>query len=180
MSRLCICLVLALSLSLTGCSDLSNGDVERIMVDAKVYPLVLEMRVMCNNDKTAREVVDKNLVKDGLVTAKLQHTVEDVGTPLITFTSQALPYLIETDDTLKAFDIQRVKVAEEIFSRVRNIEINPAGTKAVVDYTTQVVNHTPFVALYKQNIEGEQPRRTFFTKDKDRWTWDGKIIRMLP
>lgn len=163
---------------LTSCSDLSHGDVEKILTEAKAYPAMVEIRIYTNDDQTAREVIDKGLVQDGLVTAQVKHTREDFGKPLIYFTERALPYLLPTDDTLKSIDIQRVKVADEVIAHIRNVEVNPSGDKAVVDYTTVMVNQTPFIVLFKSHVKGEFRRRTFLTRKGDRWTWDGKVIKM--
>jgi len=165
-------------MSLAACSEFSNSDAEKLIKETKVYPLGIELRMLCNSDITVRDVIEKGLVKDGFVTAQLQHTKDDVGDPLIHFTSQSQSYLLRTNDTLKSFHIQRVKAADEIFLRVRNVEVSASGDKAVVDYNTEITNHTPFIRLYKQDISGESKRRTFFTRNGDVWTWDGKIIKM--
>jgi len=174
---LIVCLFL-LVMSLGACSDFSNRDAERVLEGEKVYPLTVEIKMLCNSDITVREVIEKNLVEDGFVTARLQHNKADVGDALIQFTNQAQSYLLPTDDTLKSFHIQRVKVADEILSGIRNVEISASGDKAVVDYNTEYANQTPFIRLYKQEVEGENKRRTFFTRKDKTWTWDGKIIRM--
>ena len=171
------CLYILFLVVLAGCSDLSSEDIEMILKSEKAYPRTIEMKLFCNNEITAREVTEKNLVRDGYVTAQLSHTPADIGKPLVYFTEQAQPFLIPTDDTLKSFDIQRIKVADEVLKHVRNIEINPQGNKAVVDYTTEFVNLTPFIVLY-QDVTGEQQRRTFFTKEGDLWKWDGKVVKM--
>lgn len=163
---------------LISCSDLDNSRVEELLRTESAYPRVVDIRVYCNDQSTAREVVDKNLARHGYVKARLVHTPDDIGKPLITFTEQAAPYLVETNDTLRSIDIQRVKVADEVFRHVRNIEISPKGDRAVVDFSTELVNRTPFIVLFQQNIAGEQLRRTFFTKKDDRWMWDGKIVKM--
>jgi len=144
-----------------------------------MYPFTVEYRMFCNSEQYVREVIEKKLVEDGFVTAQLKHTKEDLGRPLIYFTDKAKPYLLITDDTLKSFDIQRIRVAEEVFMQVRKIEMNPSGDKAVVDYSTKIINPTPFIVLYIQDVKGEQKRRTFFTRKNDQWTWDGKIIKMM-
>jgi len=173
-----ICFIL-LSIALTSCSDLSSSDVETLLTDAKVYPLNVEYKMFCNGDEYVQEVIKKKLVENGFVTAQIKHTMQDMGKPLIYFTDKATPYLIPTSDTLKSFDIQRIRMAEEVFLHVQNIEINPSGNKAVVDYSTKIVNPTPFIVLYDEEVEGEKKRRTFFTRKDNKWTWDGKIIKML-
>ena len=159
--------------------DFDEGDVKEVLQSNNVYPLVIEMNIYCNTEKAVQSVTEQGLVKKGFVTTKAKHSPEDIGKPLVEFTEKAQPYLIQTSDTMKSFDIQRVKVADETFVRVNKIEIGSSKDKAVVDYYTVIENTTPFVVLYNQDIKGEQPRRTFFTKQGDQWTWDGKVIKML-
>lgn len=178
MTRVVNCCLFLSVVALGACSDFDRDDVEKILADEKVYPLTLDHKMFCDNETSVKEVMESNLINDGFVTGQLKHTPEDLGKPLISFTSKAQPYLLPTNDTLKSFFIQRVKVAEEVFLQVSKIEINPAGNRAVVDYTTDVVNLTPFAVLYQQEVKGEKKRRTFFTRKENQWTWDGKIIKM--
>lgn len=175
--KLNYCFVLFVAL-LTACSDLSSNDVETLLTDAKAYPHTIEVKLYCNSDYAVREVIEKELVKKGFVTAQLKHTIQDVGEPLVRFTDEAKPYLIPTSDTLKSFDIQRIRVADEVLLRVQQVEINAAGNRATVDYVTEIINHTPFIALYEPDVSGQHKRRTFFTKEGEKWKWDGKIIKM--
>lgn len=172
--------VLLLVVGLAACSGLSNGDVETILAESNVYPLTVQLRVYCNDQETARKAVETNLVRDGFVTAQIQRSSGNLGEPLVQFTERAKPYLLVTNDTLRSIDVQLVKIADEVFGHVKQVEVSPSGQKAVVDYTVQTINRSPFAALYTQSLEGEQKRRTFFTKsaDNDTWKWDGKIIKM--
>jgi hypothetical protein len=164
--------------SFMSCSDLSDQEVEALLTKANAYPVALEYKLFCNSDEHVQEVFDKKLVENGFVTAQRRHTAEDIGKPLIYFTDKAATYLIATSDTLRSFDIQRIKMGEEVFVQVRNIEVNPSGSKAVVDYTTTIIHPTPFIVLYTNEEGAERKRRTFFTRTNDGWTWDGKIIKM--
>jgi len=172
------CILSLLIIALTGCTGIDNNDVEKILKEAKVYPMDVERKLFCNSENDVREVAATNLVREGFITTQLKHTREDIGKPLIHFTPKADPYLLHTNDTLKSLDVQRIKVAEEVFLYVIKIEINPAGDKAVVDYVTEIINSSPFIVLYRQSIIGQQKRRTFLTRKENRWSWDGKIIKM--
>lgn len=163
---------------ITACTDFNSNDVENILSKEKIYPQTIEQKLFCDNEPTAKQVIESNMIENGFVIAQLRHTSQDLGMPLISFTSKAEPYLLPTDDTLKSVYIQRIKIADEVFLEVNNIEISPAGTRAVVDYSTSIVNLTPFAVLYKQDVRGAKKRRTFFTKENDQWTWDGKVIKM--
>jgi hypothetical protein len=163
---------------LTGCSDLDEGDIEQLFVDQRVYPHVLETVIFCNSDTEVARVIKTGLVRDGFVTAQLEHTPADIGKPLIYFTDKAAPYLLPTSETLKSFDEQKLKVAVEHFLGVVNIEISASGKNAVVDYMTVIKDPTPFSVLYREDISGQHPRRTFFTLKNDGWRWDGRIVKM--
>ena len=169
----------ALCLSvLTGCSDLDQGDIEKLLDERRVYPVVVEMKLFCNSEDEVARVINAGLVRDGFVTAQLKHTPSDVGKPLIHFTNKATPYLLHTSDTLKSFDEQKLKVGVEHFIGVVNTEISASGEKAVVDYMTVIKDQTPFAVLYRQDISGEHPRRTFFSRKGNGWEWDGRIVKM--
>lgn len=163
---------------LPGCSSLNEDDVEGLLKKNQLYPTIVETKIFCNSDGEVSRVIDTGLVRDGFVTAQLKHTPDDIGRPLIYFTNKATPYLLPTSDTLKTFDEQKVKVADEHFLRVVNIEISASGDKAVIDYLTEMKDITPFAVLYRHELSGMHPRRTFFTKKGEDWEWDGKIVKM--
>jgi hypothetical protein len=180
MRRKIICYAMLCLSVLTGCRDLDEGDIEHLLQEQRVYPSLVEMRVFCNGEGAVANVIEAGLVRDGFVTAQLKHTPADIGKPLIYFTDKATPYLLPTSDTLKSFYEQRVKVAVEHFLRVVNIEISASGKKAVVDYMTEIKDPTPFAVLYNQDIGGEHPRRTFFSRMDNGWQWDGRVVKMSP
>lgn len=170
-------LLFLICLTLAACGDLNENRVEQILAERETYPKPVESTVFCNDGATVKKVTEVGLVRDGFVTTP-EHTAEDVGKPLIYFTDKAKPYLLATSDTLKSFDAQKVRVATEHFLRVLNIEINPSGNQAVVDYLTRMEDQTPFAVLYPQDISGEQRRRTFLLHTAEGWQWNGKIIKM--
>jgi hypothetical protein len=166
------------SLTLAACGDNFNENkIEQILTERKAYPKSVESTVFCNDGATVKKVTEVGLVRDGFVTTP-QHTAADIGKPLIYFTDKATPYFLPTSDTLKSFDAQKVRIATESFLRVVNIEINPSGNQAVVDYLTRIEDRTPFAVLYQQNMDDEQPRRTFFMHTAQGWEWNGKIVKM--
>lgn len=161
-----------------GSKKLNQEEVARIFQEEKVYPKVMEYRVFCGNNETAEEMHDKGLDEQGLVTVKLNHTIEDVGMPLISFTEKAKPYLVETESINKAIDMQKVKLADEYFHAVTDITTNAKGDRAEVVFTTSVRNKTPFMVLSQENKDSIQSRMTYFSMTKDGWKWDGKINKI--
>ena len=161
-----------------GCNDLSDAAVEKMLAEKKVYPKDVEVILFRNTEADVKRLIETGLVKEGLVTTQDQHTIHDIGKPLIYFTEKATPYLLPTSDTLKSFDEQRIRVGVEELVRVVKIEMNPGGNKAVVDYITIVKEQTPFAVLYPGDLGVEHNRRTSFSRTDKGWEWDGRVIKM--
>jgi hypothetical protein len=161
-----------------GCTQLNDSTVQDLLEEAKAYPKAVEYRMHCDNSQTAKKADENGLAKLNLLTANFEHTLDDIGEPLIHFTDKATPYLIATSDTLKSFYIQRVKVADEEFHKVVQIQYSPDEKLAVVTYMTRMVNVTPFEVMLRQPFELEQRRETTFTLTAAGWRWDGKIRKL--
>src|ERR1700760_1890285 len=91
--------------------ELTSEAAKRLLLERKAYPAVVEYKIFCGSDSDAKKLYASGLPDEGLVVARLAHTPEDVGKPLISFTEKAKPYLIETSDTLRSIDVQKVKIA---------------------------------------------------------------------
>jgi hypothetical protein len=171
------CLLLT-CLVIIGCNDLDDVPVEKILTEENVYPKYVEVVLFRNTEADVKRLIEKGLVKEGLVTTQAKHTIDDIGKPLIYFTEKATPYLLPTSDTLRSFDDQRVRVGVEHLLRVVKIDVNPGGNKALVDYFTIVKEQTPFSVLYPGDLNVEHERRTSFSRTDKGWQWDGRIIKM--
>lgn len=171
-----------LSAIVIGCGpkQLDSSEVKRLLEEAKVYPAVVALTLFCNDTDTAILVDEKGLTGLGLVTAQFAHTHSDMGQPLIHFTDAAEQYLLPTSDTLKSFDEQKVRVAEERFNEVTEIRYSEDGRNALVTYTTIMINITPFAVMYPQSLEGEHGRQAFFTLTDNGWQWDKKVKKLSP
>lgn len=172
--------ILLVSMIRCGTEKLEESQVEYILKQEKVYPAVVEYRLYCNDTETAKQLHKKGLAEQGLVTANLSHAQIDVGKPLISFTEKATPYLLATSDTLKSIDVQKVKIGEEQFDKVMQIQYSPNGTRALVTYATHVDQITPFAAMLERPLDGEQVRTTSFTRTDNGWEWDKKIVKTTP
>lgn len=175
-----ILIFIGVCIALTSCGSkqLGKKDVAVILQEEKAYPKVVEYRIFAGNTETASELHQAGLDQQGYVTVQLEHTEDDIGKPLITFTDKATPYLLETSDLQKSIDAQNVKLADEYFRDVTDITTNAKGDRAEVEFTTSYKNVTPFMALSRESKDSVQNRITYFKLKDNRWTWEGKIMKM--
>src|SRR5688572_20598258 len=101
MKKTILCCLLLSCLVFVGCNGLNDAEVEKILAEKKAYPKDVEVVLFRNTEADVKRLIEKGLVKDGLVTAQTKHTIDDIGKPLIYFTEKATPYLLPTSDTLK-------------------------------------------------------------------------------
>ena len=172
-----LCFVCVAFLSQCSRQELTQEEVKRLLSEGNVYPAIVEYKIFCGSDSDAKKIHASGLVDDSLVVVKLAHTPEDVGSPLISFTKKAEPYLMPTSDTLKSIDVQKVKIADEVLSDINDVKFSSDKRNAVVEYTTTMVNLTPFSVLTENKSLVEQKRKTYFTFQHGKWEWDGKIVK---
>lgn len=178
--------ILGIALGLAGvvflarCTDeeLTSEEVKRLLLEEKAYPAVVEYKIFCGSENDAERLHALGLADDSLVVAQLAHTTGDVGKPLISFTEKAKPYLVATSDTLRAIDVQKVKIADEQLDDIVNITISQDRKNAAVGYTTHLENFTPFRVLLQNRLQQKQRRTTYFIFQNGRWRWTGKIVKM--
>jgi hypothetical protein len=159
--------------------ELTREEAKRLLLQERAYPATVEYKIYCGSDSDAKKLHESGLVQDSLVVVKLAHTPEDVGKPLISFTEKARPYLIDTSDTLKSIDVQKVKIGDEELLDVTDIKISPDKKSAVAEYVIATKNLTPFSVLPEHKLLPTQKRKTSFTFLNGRWTWDKKIVKGL-
>ena len=160
--------------------NLGREEINRLLLEGKAYPKVVEYRIFCGNNETAEEMHNLGLDRQGLVVVQLKHTLDDVGRPLINFTEKAKPFLLKTPRVHESIDVQYVKLADEYFGEVTNVTTNAKGDRAEVEFTTSLKNKTPFIDMSKENRDDIQTRITYFSLTSDGWKWDGKIIKSRP
>lgn len=156
-------------------NDLDGAAAVSLLHDSGAYPLVISHDVYCGSTQTAQQALHSGLVEKSLITVKLPTSIDNVGQPLIAFTENARPYLVDTPDQSKSIDVQRVKIANEDIKEVTSIDLSPDGSSAEVTYTTSLTDLTPFVVLLVDKLVMVQTFRTSFAFDGKRWTWSGKI-----
>jgi hypothetical protein len=165
-------------LFLTSCSNenLTKSEVEKIFKEKKVYPHVVEARIFINEESSVKKIAETGLDEEGYLTVQLTHTVADIGQSLVHFTDKAKPYLISKGDSIESTEIQLIRVAEENFKEVKDIQYLKDGTEAVVDYTVKVENITPFAVLLAVPLNDVQTYRTTFNHTENGWEWNGNSI----
>jgi hypothetical protein len=171
--------IVGFSLLITQCGkkQLDRDQAMHLLQKENVYPKIVDYRVFCGHTETAKKMIDTGLDQQGLVRVQLNHTLADVGKPLVIFTEKAQRYLLPTSDTARSLDVQIVKLADEELLEITDIQIDATGEKAIIGFVTSMENLTPFVALLQSPMEKKQARQTQFTLTEDGWHWDGKIIK---
>ncbi|MDT0677034.1 hypothetical protein [Autumnicola musiva] len=118
------------------------------------YPRTIDYDIFCSDPAHAKKLLDLKLDTAGMVTIQKTQKLKDIGSPLITFTKAAQPYLIKPTEKEKKVDIQKVKIAEETVSHIElgnSTESN--GKKSIpVTYTVTSTNVTPFSVLMKRDF----------------------------
>jgi hypothetical protein len=174
--------IVCFSFLITHCGkkQMDRDQAMQLLQKENVYPKIVDYRIFCGHTETAKKMVETGLDQQGLVRVQLNHTLADVGKPLVIFTEKAQAYLLPTSDTARSLDVQIVKLADEQLLEITDIQIDASGKKAIVGYVTLMENLTPFVALLQSPMEKTQTRQTQFTLTENGWKWDGKIIKSQP
>jgi hypothetical protein len=92
------------------------------------------------------------------------------------FTDKAKPFLLPVEEKDKADHIAKVRAAEEDIIAVNGIKMLGQGKKAIVEYTTQYKDLTPFAAMDKDKLIGgkENSRKAYFSRFDDGWRLEKK------
>ncbi|WP_373060038.1 hypothetical protein [Zunongwangia sp. H14] len=141
----------------TGCYTVNkpNEDtVLKIITEELHYPHTIDYEIFCSDPAHAKKLLDLKLDTAGMVTIQKTQKLKDIGSPLITFTKAAQPYLIKPTDKEKKLDIQKVKIAEETISDIKlGTASEENGKKYIpVTYTVTFTNITPFSVLMKRDL----------------------------
>ncbi|UCS95215.1 hypothetical protein KZP23_09495 [Echinicola marina] len=142
---------------ITGCNTTTTPEkdtVLKIINEELHYPRIIDYEIFCSDPAYAKKLLDLELDKADMVTIQKTQKLKDIGSPLISFTETARPYLIETGDREKELDIQKVKIAEETISHIDLGSINETDgkTSIPITYTVTCTNITPFSVLMKRDF----------------------------
>ncbi len=167
----------AICLGLATCApkqELSQEEALQLLRREMNYPKVYEYDVFCADPESAQKVLNTTLEKQGLVRVKRTQKMNEIGQPLIEFTSKATSYLLTSSEEDKRTNIQKVKIADEDLAQVTGIKTDDNGTKATVEYTTTYTHSTPFAALPRTDLKKQMPRMAHFTLSDNGWRIEKK------
>lgn len=173
-TKLCV-LLFAGSLAVACNSQLTKEDALPVIRRAYSYPQVLDHEIHCADPTNATQVVAAGLEGNGMVMVKKPGQLP-ANSPLITFTSDAIPYLMPATPAEKTQQIQKVKLADIELDDVTQVITNSDGKTAVVEFATSYKNKTPFIALAEgKDFNKKEQHKALLIKQKDGWHVEKKL-----
>ena len=156
---------------IAGCTskELSQEEAFQLIQPDQQYPKVVDYDLYCSDPQHARTAVDAGLEEAGMVTVQQTQKLADAGKPLIQFTPKAQPYLLNTPPADKDLHVQKVKLADEALMEITNLQTQPDGKSAVVEYTTGYKNLTPFATLNKERLNGKTTHKAYSALGDKGW-----------
>lgn len=139
----------------------------RLLQEQGDYPKVVGEDIYIGDPADAKRILDLDLEEGGLVSIQTSQKLSEVGKPLIIFTEQAQPYLVESEENDPK--IQAVKVADEDIKEIISIQTADDGKSAIVEYRTSFDNETPFAELSRVDLEEENVRTANFVLSDGGW-----------
>ena len=140
-----------------GCQTNQKPDKEtvlKIINDDLNFPRTIDYEIFCSDPAHAKKLLDLKLDEKGMVAIQKTQKLKDIGSPLISFTEAAQPYLIKPTAKERKLDIQKVKIAEETIDNIKlgNSSESNGKTSIPVTYTVTCTNITPFSVLMKRDL----------------------------
>jgi hypothetical protein len=163
------------SLCSIGCStnELTRDKAADIL--KKDFPKPYEFKLYTSVPEQAKLAFDSELEEQGLITVVRVQEVADIGKPFIHFTEKAQPYLLETSEEDIRRNIQIVKIADVEFGEVTGVKSDASGKTAIVEFTTELTNLTPFAGLMPRKIKKTTANNTAtFSLYDDGWRLAGR------
>ncbi len=144
-------------ITVIGCQTNQKPDkktVLKIINDDLNFPRTIDYEIFCSDPAHAKKLLDLKLDEKRMVTIQKTQKLKDIGSPVISFTEAAQPYLIKPTEKEKRLDIQKIKIAEETISDIKlgNSSESNGKTSIPVTYTVTCTNITPFSALMKRDL----------------------------
>ncbi|SDM97982.1 hypothetical protein SAMN05421813_13142 [Daejeonella rubra] len=141
----------------------------KLLQDKKAYPKVLDEEIYTADPQDAKRILDSGLEKEGLLKVQRTQKLVDIGSPLISFTDKAKPYLLPVSNEDKKSKVQRVKIAEEVLEEISGIQMLDGEKRAVVEYKTSFKDITPFSPLSTLKLNEKNTRKAYFSLYDDGW-----------
>jgi len=161
---------------LIGCSSktLSRENALELIKKQYPYPAVQVYSIFTADPAFSQKIIDAGLANEGLI--NVDKTPSFKIHPIITFTDKAKPFLLPVEEKDKADHIARVRAAEEDIIAVTGIKMLGQGKKAIVEYTTQYKDLTPFAAIDKDQLVGGKTnsKKAYFSLFDDGWRLEKK------
>ena len=157
-------------IAMTGCDTKKLDEKMAIELINKEYqyPQVLDHDIYCSDPAHARKVLKAGLEEKGLVIVQRTQKLKDIGKPLIHFTDAAKPYFLATSEDDKKSNIQKVKIADEDFDKIKEIKIWNSGKMAIVEYST-VRNNTIIGSLLRKGSSTIKEHKAYFILMENGW-----------
>lgn len=164
---------IAVALLMAGCGpeELTRPEALQILKQENAYPKVIDYPLFCSDGKIANKVAASSLVNDGYVVMAEKRSIE---APFFTFTEKAAPFLLAISDKEREFDIQKVRLADEVLVEVTGISTDEGGKNATVLYTTRFENISPFAILLENPLKIDHSRKAYFRLYDDGWRIEQK------
>lgn len=157
-------------ITMTGCNTkkLDEKMAIELINNEYQYPQVLDHDIYCSDPVHARKVLKAGLEEKGLVIVQRTQKLKDIGKPLMHFTDAAKPYFLPTSEDDKKINIQKVKIADENFDKIKEIKIWNSGKMAIVEYST-VRNNTIFGSLLRKGSSTIKEHKAYFILMENGW-----------
>ena len=171
MKKLCAIAILALLVIAAGCSnsELTTVEAKKIILETFPYPEQVNKQIFCGDMNQAKRLLDLGFEKDGWVIITKTKTATELRKPWIAFTAKSDPYLLPTPEEEAKYKRQNIKVGEIHFVDVAGIVMDKDGKSAMVSYTTQYKNLTPFAKFFKFDFSKQIENKAYFIKYDTGW-----------
>ncbi|SHL11033.1 hypothetical protein SAMN05444266_10275 [Chitinophaga jiangningensis] len=163
----------AMVLMSCGSEELSREKAAEII--AKKYPKTLDWDIFRADPSHAARALGSKLETEGYIKVQKTQSLAEAGQPFITFTEKAQPYLIANTEKDKEYSIQKVKIGELHFKEITSIQMDGKGKgkgkgqEAIVEYTIEHKNNTPFAELTHYKLEGVEKEKALLVLSDKGW-----------
>jgi hypothetical protein len=162
--------------SLSGCSsnDLSREKAFALIKKDYPYPNPTGYYIFTADPPAAQKVLASGLEEKGYVIVERKQRWQDIGKPLIRFTEKSMPFFLPSAEQDKDSTVHRMRTGKEDIIAVTGIKLLAKGKKAIVEYTTQLGNLTPFSVLSDLHPNQIQMQKAYFSLYDDGWRIEKK------
>jgi len=164
------CLFIIILLSACSSNKLTRD--KALSLIQKNYPDTLDWEIFCGDPTWVKKIEKTTLVKDGFI--EINQNRKQILDPYLIIKDKSKPYFLPTPPEDVEHKIQRVKVYETIPDKVTGIKMLTNNKKAIVKYTVEHKNVTPFIALTRIDLSKQDERTAYFSLYDDGWKIEDK------